>query len=219
MKNVQYFIEKEKEYKEKHKGFEVYWDNEARGFVPVRYADDFLRNGLITRYAQDKHTSELELAMEKFNLCESEILILMCYFGNMSQYFRDDVYAQFDDIPEVAKEMQKILECIIANAPIHKEQTVYRFLNCHDQNNMEVGDTIEIKHNLTTTIDDWEKDTDSYSITPLPMDKTKARDLYKIYNYCGENQVNFLRGSKFFVVSISLNPQTGRKRFYLKETE
>ena len=98
-------------------------------------------------------------------------------------------------------------------------KTVYHFLKKKKKKDLETGDIIEIKHSLTTTTDDWEKETDSYSIIPLPKDKTKARDIYKILNHGNENQVNFQRGAKFKVLSVTTNTDNNCKRINLKEIE
>ena len=197
----------------------MYFDEECGEFLPKRYADDFLQGGWLTKFSLCAHTPEMETAIKRFNLNESETVILLSFLGNLSQYFRDDTFSLFGEVPEVAKEMQLVLDSVISKAPLHEGEPVYRFLNSNDEKDLETGDIIEIKHSLTTTTDDWEKETDSYSIIPLPKDKTKARDIYKILNHGNENQVNFQRGAKFKVLSVTTNTDNNCKRINLKEIE
>ena len=220
MKDVKYFIDKEREYKIKHENDDdTFFDEQVGEFVPVRYVDDFLGGGWFTLFSKHDRNVDLQNSIEKFGLCESEALILLCFLGNLSQYFRDDIYVQFGEVPEVAKEMNVILDSIISKAPQHREGLLYRFLNDYDKSDSNVGDIIRIEHSLTTTIDDWRQDTDSYCITSLPEKMTKAHDLYKIYNHGNENQVNFERGSIFKVISIVTNSETGFRRIYMEEIE
>ena len=220
MRDIQYFIDKETDYCQRHEHKdEMYFDEECGEFLPKRYADDFLQGGWLTKFSLCAHTPEMETAIKRFNLNESETVILLSFLGNLSQYFRDDTFSLFGEVPEVAKEMQLVLDSMISKAPLHEGEPVYRFLNSNDEKDLETGDIIEIKHSLTTTTDDWEKETDSYSIIPLPKDKTKARDIYKILNHRNENQVNFQRGAKFKVLSVTTNTDNNCKRINLKEIE
>lgn len=92
----------------------------------------------------------------------------------------------------------------------------YRFLKSHDETDLKEGDVFEPSYSLTTTNEDWEQDKDVYVITPLPEKKTSAYDIYKIYNHGDENQVNFLKGTKFRVTKVEKDTR-GFRRIYMTE--
>ena len=217
MKDINYFLEAETKYAKVHKNEEeLYYDAEMGCMTCKSYPDDFLRGGWIHKFSQSKHTPEIEQAIKRYNLSDVEVLIMHCFYGNLSQYFRDDTYAQYGQVPEIAKEMQIVLDGFIRKAPKHKEGVLYRFLKSHDNVNLKKGDVFEPPYSLTTTTEDWEQDKDVYVITPLPEESTSAYDMYKIYNHGDENQVNFLKGAKFEVTTIEIVPN-GHKRIHLNE--
>lgn len=219
MKDVNYFLEAETKYKEKHvNDLDLYYDPEIGEMTCKSYPDDFLEGGWMHKFAQSEHTEKIEKAIKEYNLSNVEILIMHCFYGNLSQYFRDDTYIQYGEVPEVAKEMQIVLESLIKKAPKHKEGMLYRFLKSHDNINLKEGDVFEPPFSLTTTNEDWEQEKDVYVITPLPEDLTSAHDIFQIYNHGNENQVNFLKGTKFEVKKIEQNSK-GYKRIYLNEIE
>ena len=80
MKDVNYFIDKEKEYKKLHPvGLEF---NEQSGeFLPKAYPDDFLSGGWFEKFAKSEHTPEMKEAIQAYNLTDSECLILQCFLG------------------------------------------------------------------------------------------------------------------------------------------
>ena len=176
-----------------------------------------MSGGWFEKFTKSERTPEMKEAVQTYNLTDSDCLILQCFLGNMSQYFRDDCYRQFDAVPEVAKEMQTILEIIIKKSPVHNDGVDYRFLNTCDNSSLQEGDIMTVGHCLTTTTDDWEQDKDIYVITPLPKERTSAHDLYKIINHGGENQVDFLKGTKFLVRRLETDSKNGYKRIYLEE--
>ena len=51
----------------------------------------------------------------------------------------------------------------------------------------------------------------------MPKERTSAHDLYKIINHGGENQVDFLKGTKFLVRRLETDSKNGYKRIYLEE--
>lgn len=216
MKNIEYFINKEKEFKTSHpNGMELIYDEQCKEFVHESYPDGFLLKGMFEHFASSKPSQEMEIAIQSYNLTDVEVLILRSFLGNMSQYFRND-YFEIGEVPEVAKEMQKVLDSIIRKAPVHNGGVVYRFLNEYDKSVLKVGDIITIDHSLTTTTDDWNQDCNVYVVNPLSKELTSAHDLYKIINHGNENQVNFIKGTKFLVTAIK-ESNTGHKRFFLDE--
>lgn len=217
MKDIKYFLDTEKEFQKNHPNVhEQYYDSECGCMMPKSYPEDFLKDGWMNIFAQGPHSEEVKDAIRKYNLSETEVLIMNCFYGNLSQYFRDDTYTQFGGVPEVAKEMQKVLTSFIKKAPKHNGGVLYRFLKFHDNTNLKIGDIFEPTYSLTTTNEDWEQDKDVYVITPLLEEKTSAFDIYKIYNHNEENQVNFLKGTKFRVTNVERDSK-GFRRIYMDE--
>ena len=217
MKDIKYFLDTEKEFQKNHPNVhEQYYDSECGCMMPKSYPEDFLKDGWMNIFAQGSHSEEVKDAIRKYNLSETEVLIMNCFYGNLSQYFRDDTYTQFGGVPEVAKEMQKVLTSFIKKAPKHNGGVLYRFLKSHDNTNLKIGDIFEPTYSLTTTNEDWEQDKDVYVITPLLEEKTSAFDIYKIYNHNEENQVNFLKGTKFRVTNVERDSK-GFRRIYMDE--
>ena len=217
MKDINYFLDRERKFQKEHpNGLELYYDSECGCMMPKSYPEDFLQDGWMNKFAQGPHSEEVKDAIRKYNLSEVEVLIMNCFYGNLSQYFRDDIYAQYGKVPEYTKEMQTVLESFIKNAPKHKEGMLYRFLNSHDTIDFKVGDVFVPSCSLTTTNEDWNQDKDVYVITPLPETTTSAYDIYKIFNHCEENQVNFLKGTKYKVTKIEDAPN-GHRRIFLNE--
>lgn len=217
MKDIKYFLDTEKEFQKNHPNVhEQYYDSECGCMMHKSYPEDFLKDGWMNIFAQGPHSEEVKDAIRKYNLSETEVLIMNCFYGNLSQYFRDDTYTQFGGVPEVAKEMQKVLTSFIKKAPKHNGGVLYRFLKSHDNTNLKIGDIFEPTYSLTTTNEDWEQDKDVYVITPLLEEKTSAFDIYKIYNHNEENQVNFLKGTKFRVTNVERDSK-GFRRIYMDE--
>lgn len=217
MKDIKYFLDTEKEFQKNHPNVhEQYYDSECGCMMPKSYPEDFLKDGWMNIFAQGPHSKEVKDVIRKYNLSETEVLIMNCFYGNLSQYFRDDTYTQFGGVPEVAKEMQKVLTSFIKKAPKHNGGVLYRFLKSHDNTNLKIGDIFEPTYSLTTTNEDWEQDKDVYVITPLLEEKTSAFDIYKIYNHNEENQVNFLKGTKFRVTNVERDSK-GFRRIYMNE--
>lgn len=217
MKDIKYFLDTEKEFQKNHPNVhEQYYDSECGCMMPKSYPEDFLKEGWMNIFAQGPHSEEVKDAIRKYNLSETEVLIMNCFYGNLSQYFRDDTYTQFGGVPEVAKEMQKVLTSFIKKAPKHNGGVLYRFLKSHDNTNLKIGDIFEPTYSLTTTNEDWEQDKDVYVITPLLEEKTSAFDIYKIYNHNEEKQVNFLKGTKFRVTNVERDLK-GFRRIYMDE--
>lgn len=84
---------------------------------------------------------------------------------------------------------------------------------------MVVGEVVCFPYNLTCTNYDWhqEKDKDVYVITPLSNGKTKAHNLFEIYEHGDEKQVDFLRNTSFKVTKVEATEGTAFKKYYLSE--
>lgn len=206
MKDLNYFIEFEQYYRETPEPDMVYVD--GSGFEPGEEPLHFLRKGRFTQLAQKAR--ELKGVSD---LSDVEWLILLCFMADLSPYFRSDTY--YNGVPNVVKEMQSILDQVISKAPVFSGKRLYRFLKSNDKTDFSIGDYFIPEHSLTTTMDDWRQDCDSYIITPLSPDKTKAHSICSFYNHNNEMQVNFERGAKFIVTDI--HNLTGFSRISLSE--
>lgn len=193
MENLDYFVEFEQSYCKNPIPDMVYVD--GSGFEPGEEPLHFLRKGRFTQLAQ--RACELKGTS---GLSDVEWLILLCFMADLSPYFRSDTY--YNGVPNVVKEMQHILDIVISKAPVFSGKKLYRFLKSNDKTDFSVGDCFIPEHSLTTTMEDWGQDCESYVITPMPPDKTRAHSVCYFYNHGNEMQVNFERGAKFVVTDI-----------------
>lgn len=208
MKNINYFLEVERNYNQTPVPDMIYI--EGIGFEYPEEPLHFLRRKPFSSLEGPAIKSE-----GKEGLNAEEWLMLYCFLGPFSGYFRSDSY--HNEIPEVVKEMQLVLDSVIKKAPKCNGITLYRFLNDYDKRDFRIGEIYIPSHSITTTTEDWGKDTDMYIITPLPTDRTKAHSLYRIYNHGNETQVNFERGTQFRVMGIKR--VNNKSIIYLNELE
>lgn len=208
MKDIDYFLQAERDYIQTPIPDMVYI--EGVGFEFPYEPLQFLR--------RSPFSSMLEISRKnegKGGLNTVEWIILYCFLGPFSCYFRSDNY--HESIPDIVIEMQLVLDSVIRKAPKCVSKTLYRFLNDFDKSDFQIGDTYMPTHSLTTTTEDWGKHTDMYVITPLPDDRTKAHSLFELYNHGDETQVNFERGTNFRVTDIIQD--NNRKVIFLTEVE
>lgn len=205
-RGCEYFLEVEKNYNQTPIPDMVYI--EGIGFEFPEEPLHFLRRKPFSSLEGISTKSE-----GKGGLKAEEWLMLYCFLGPFSVCFRADSYHA--EIPEVVKEMQLVLDSAIRKAPKCTSITLYRFLNDFDKRDFRIGEIYVPSHSLTTTTEDWGKDTDMYIITPLQSDKTKAHSLYKLHNPANETQVNFERGTQFRVCSVKQD--NNKNIIYLNE--
>lgn len=214
MKEIDYFREKMEDSIRSHNQSPLYefdcgfYDNKEK---PV----DFLYEERFQRIIEADNINRMK-NLVSLNLSDSEILVLSCFMGFYSKYFRDDFYVNCE-VPEVIVEMRNILNEIIKKAPKHNSGALYRFLNEYDKCDFATGDILTVTHSLTTTTEHWDKNVNNYVITPLPAHQTLAHDLYRIYNHGEENQVNFLENTSF-VINRVIN-SNGIRSIYMKEID
>lgn len=200
----------EKEYAEGHKNVQYVY-NEVGERVPSNIDEDinFLGKRYIKRHYHIKPSKRKQLA--KKGLSDFEMLMLMCFEGFLSYAFKWNSYNERNSpIPEMCQGLDNVLD----KCPTYDEGDVlYRFCTSDDQVDFHVGDIFEASHYVTTTKDNWGKDTNMYIITPKSTN-SNARSLYKLHNHGNENQVTFKRGTKFKVVKIE---DGQRKRIFMEE--
>ena len=182
-------VKMEKEYNEKHQSF-------ARD----NYKDD------LSFFAQ-KHiriqnrilTAKLKHDLSKWQLTKFEMLMLLCYQGNLSEVF-DKGNSKSSPFP--INEMCQGLDTALIKAPSCTEvPVVYRQHKSNNVLDFKKGETRTFLSYLTASINNWNQPRHQLIIT-LNKDKTNAKSLYRIRNDKGEFQVTFKRGTTFHIENI-----------------
>ena len=217
-KDFQYFLDSEKAFCEQHPDYGDYFWNENSGEMDVVGSDDrlsFLMEKPFSKYSKLKVIGNEDY----YGLTDAERVILLLFYGKYSVQFRDDYY--YRETPELARELMTVLDSLVSKAPQNKDKLLYRFCHHMDRVDMNIGDIVTFAYNLTCTNFDWHQDSfkNVYIITPLSGGKTKAHNLFEIYEHGDEKQVDFLRGTSFLVTKIEQTEETGFKKIYLKELE
>lgn len=207
MKDVDYFLNEETKYIEPSMEFDEEMGRFDYPYDPLSF--------LSQKQFSISCTPWKNAHYEDYGLSDVEILIFQVFIGRWSGVFRGDRYGS--EIPELIQEMRYVLESAISKAPKFTGTVLYRFCK-DDPVEFKEGNIYEPLHSLTTTKDDWGKDTNTYIITPLSADKTKAHCLYEIYNHGDENQVNFETGAKFKIDKVSQEAQ-GNICVFMTEVE
>ena len=215
LKDIQYFIDEEKEYISKHKNNEKIFEF-GTGIIDADFynPDNFLKDGKIQWYygAMIKYIDN----EENFELTEAERVVLRMFYGDMSHIFRDDYYQ--NDVPEIAQELFKVLNSVVSKAPQNESSRLYRFCVREDKVDFKEGDVFTVPHNLTCTEEDWKQSGRKhvYIIEPLKDGKTKAHNVYQIFKHGSERQVNFTRKTSFEITRV-FTQKNGLKKIYMKE--
>lgn len=216
-KDMQYFLEAEKEFCKEHPDYGKPFYDEKFGMCEVGDEDsaNFLINLPIAK--SYSHCTQILGDEEKYGLTEAERVLLCMYYAQHSAKFRDDYY--HGAIPEVVRQMFMGINNVVAKAPQSKDKILYRFCQSEDPKGMKVGDMVKFPYNLTCTNYDWNqaKYKDVYVITPLPNGKTRAHNLYEIYEHGDEKQVDFLRNTSFKVIKVETTEGTPYRKYYLSE--
>ncbi len=195
---VQELIDIEEKYQSDHKD-EPWVYNEVGEFEPANRYDDivFLEKGYIARHNSIKPDTRKNLADKGLN--DFEMLMLMCFVGYLPHAFR---WNSYNDKKSPIPEMCEGLDMVLEKSPVYDEGNVlYRFCTSDDKVDFKEGDLYQAPHYVTTTKNNWGKDTDVYVITPKSVG-TNARSIYKLYNKANENQVTFKRETSFKITKI-----------------
>ena len=218
MKDIDYFLKTELQFIAGHPDYGQLTYNEEIGEMEDIGMND--PSFFLMSKPFEKHFSKLGRNLGKeddYGLTDAEKVALKMFYCRHSAEFRDDFY--YDGIPEFAYEMFQVLNSLVSKAPVNRDEILYRFCVENDYVPSKVGEVMTVAHNLTCTNYDWHKEDQRnvYVITPKNDGKTKAHNLYEIYEHGDEKQVNFLRGTSFEVLKIEPTPGTEYKRIYLKE--
>lgn len=221
VKDLDYFIEQERQFQEDHPDYgEMYYDDTI-GEMSEKGIDDrlnFLSDGVISLYKGYLEGGYIGNE-EQYNLNDAERVMLRMLYCRHSDLFRDDYY--YEDITDVVQNMFDTLDSVVAKAPSNTEPMLYRFCHDHEPVNFQVGEIVRFPHSLTCTNYDWRQDDEKnvYLVTPLSNGRSRAHNLFEIYEHGDEKQVKFLRGTSFEVTQIEKREGSGLVKVHLKEIE
>lgn len=139
-------------------------------------------------------------------LTETEILSIVILEGFGSQLIQTSLYD-----PSKSNALMEALIESLDNALMKTPANTHSVLYANDgyiRYDNKIGDIFTVIGYLTTSKDDFDNATQTkWIIKPLPQDKTKAHEIYHIYNHgdtCPypEWQVEFERGTSFKIADI-----------------
>ena len=199
-------LKMEKDYNEKHLDYarDHYIDNLsffAQKHIRVQY-----------RILSD----ELKHELSKWQLTKFEMLMLLCYQGDLYEVFDkgDSIISQYP-----VNEMCKALDSVLIKAPSCTEvSVVYRQHKSNNVLDFKTGEKRTFLSYLTASINNWNQPRHQLIIS-LNKEKTNAKSLYRIRNDKGEFQVTFKRGTTFYIENIESFYDDGEeyRRIWMKE--
>ena len=186
-----------------------------QGLVPLNYNDKlfFFNQKHVTAQARNL-TNALKHELSKWQLTKLEMLMLLCYQG--------DLYHVFDEgnknSPFPINEMCKAFDTVLVKAPTCTDTPLYRQHRKNDIVDFKEGEIRVFTSYLTTSVNNWKQPNHQLIITPN-LSHTKARALYKMRNDKEEYQVNFKRGSSFLIEKVETFKEDSveYKRIWMKE--
>ena len=189
---------------------------EEQGIVPANYDDKlfFFNQGHIAIQASNL-TNDLKQDLSKWQLTKFEMLMLLCYQGNLSAVL-DNGNPRKSPYP--INEMCKALDTILIKAPTCTDTPLYRQHRKNDVIDFKEGEIRTFPSYLTTSIKNWNQPCHQLIITPN-LSHTNAKALYKIRNDKEEYQVDFKRGTSFLIEKVETFEGDGVKfkRIWMKE--
>lgn len=211
---VEEIVKIEKEYNEIQKNIPNMFD-ECQGFVPANNNDvlSFFNQKHI--YVQSRNlTNRLKHDLSKWQLTKFEMLMLLCYQGDLYYVFNEGNR----NSPFPINEMCKALDTVLVKTPTCTDTPLYRQHRRNDVVDFHEGEVRTFPSYLTTSINNWNQPNHQLIITPN-QNRTNARALYKMRNDKKEYQVTFKRGTSFFIEKIFTFEEDGveYKRIWMKE--
>lgn len=184
-------------------------------FGEIEYANNnddlnFLESGTLKK-TYEKVGSDIKECLKNKGLNEFEILILLCFIGNLSYAFRWDTY---DNKPTPIPEMCDGLDSVLEKSPTFRGDTLRRSCTPDDMIDFKTEEIYTFHHYLTTTKDHWVVHDNMYVITPK-HENTNARCIYELINSNREGQVSFKRNTSFKINRIE--DYGDYKYFYMNE--
>ncbi len=189
---------------------------EEQGIVQANYNDAlfFFNQNHIAIQARNL-TNELKHKLSKWQLTKFEMLMLLCYQGDLFEVFDNgDTF----NSPYPINEMCKALDTVLIKAPICTDSPLFRQHRNNDVVDFKEGEIRTFLSYLTTSTKNWDQPCHRLVITPRPR-STNAKALYKMRNDKGEYQVTFRRGTLFYVEKVESLKKDGivYKRIRMKE--
>jgi hypothetical protein len=209
-------VKMELDYIEKQKYVPSVID-EFEGLVPANHNDVlyfFLQKHINIQYRN--LTKELKHELSRWQLTKFEMLMLLCYLGDLYEVF-DKGNPKTSSFP--VNEMCKGLDTVLIKAPSCTEvPVVYRQHKSNNVLDFKKGETRFFESYLTASIYNCNQHRHQLIII-LNIDNTKAKSLYKIRNDKGEFQVTFMRGTAFYIENIESFYDEGEqfRRIWMKE--
>lgn len=145
--------------------------------------------------------------MNKFNLTEDDVLILLAYTGASSKWLNPELRTGnwLNDENKVA--FVERLDSVLNKINSFSGNALYHMAA---KNDFIVGETVKIESYLSTSIEDFENSELKWIISPK-SENSNCRDIQNITGNKYEREVLFRRGTSFKVVDIK------HKKVYLKE--
>ena len=189
---------------------------EDQGLVPANYNDElFFFNKNHVAIQASNLTNELKHELSKWQLTKFEMLMLLCYQGDLSA-----VLDNGDPLssPYPINEMCKAMDSVLMKAPVCTDTTFYRQHRKNDVVDFKEGEIRTFPSYLTTSIKNGNQPNHQLIITPN-LSHTNAKALYKIRNDKEEYQVIFKRGTSFLIEKVETFRDDGFefKRIWMKE--
>ena len=209
-------VKMELDYIEKQKYVPSVID-EFEGLVPANHNDVlyfFLQKHINIQYRN--LTKELKHELSRWQLTKFEMLMLLCYLGDLYEVF-DKGNPKTSSFP--VNEMCKGLDTVLIKAPSCTEvPVVYRQHKSNNVLDFKKGETRFFESYLFASIYNCNQHRHQLIIT-LNRDKTNAKSLYKIRNDKGEFQVTFKRGTVFYIENIKSFYDDGEefRRIWMRE--
>lgn len=189
---------------------------EEQGLVPANYNDKlfFFNKNHVTTQARNL-TNALKHELSKWQLTKLEMLMLLCYLGDLSVVFDngDPLNSPFP-----INEMCMALDTVLIKAPTCTDTPLYRRHRRNDVVDFKKGEIRTFSSYLTTSTKYLNHSCHQLIITPN-LNHTNAKALYKIRNDKGEYQVNFKRGTSFLIEKVETfeDDDVEYKRIWMKE--
>lgn len=169
--------------------------------------------------AKKYYQSHPEIAAD--NITEIELLSIIMLEGLACRLIQTAAFnpRQLNKVSEILIEA---LDSALLKVAKNTEVVLYRN-DDSDFNEYNIGQKIRINGFFTTSKDDFDNASSiKWVITPLITEKTKAHEIYKIYNHGSEcpypeYQIEFERGATFVVTTIKSGSKY--KTIHITETE
>ena len=189
---------------------------EKQGLVSANYNDklSFFYQRHIAIQASNL-TNDLKQDLSKWQLTKFEMLMLLCYQGDLSAVF--DNGDSFNS-PYPINVMCKALDTVLIKAPICTDTPLYRRHRRNDVVDFKEGEIRTFPSYVTTSTEYLNQPCHQLIITPK-LKQTNAKALYIIRNDKEECQVNFKRGTSFLIEKVESFEEDDIefKRIWMKE--